>query len=133
MFIKLLSVCVFSFSSPAVRVVTQWSVVQSMPTSTSPSPPQRRRKITFSKHCKVGTSVEMYFCGFSCMLVFLPFPPSSGMLRSRLRGRASKALVGVGRHLSQGGTAVTGSAQLLQALRTFHISIAQEVQSAVEK
>ena len=49
------------------------------------------------------------------------------MLRSRLRGRASKTLVGVGRHLSQRGTAVIESAQLLQALRTFHISIAQEV------
>ena len=49
------------------------------------------------------------------------------MLRSRLRGRASKALVGVGRHLSRGGTAVVESAQLLQALRTFHISITQEV------
>lgn len=58
---------------------------------------------------------------------FPPFPPSSGMLRSRLCGRASKALVGVGRHLSQGGTAVIESTQLLQALRTFHISIAQEV------
>ena len=49
------------------------------------------------------------------------------MLRSRLRGRASKALVGVGRYLSQRGTAVIESVQLLQALRTFHISIAQEV------
>ena len=51
------------------------------------------------------------------------------MLRSRLRGRASKALVGLGRHLSRGGKAVIDSAQLLQALQTFHISIAQEVHS----
>lgn len=55
------------------------------------------------------------------------FPLSLGMLRSHLHGCASKALVGVGHHLSQRGTAVVESAQLLQALRTFHISIAQEV------
>ena len=49
------------------------------------------------------------------------------MIRSHLRGRASKVLVGLGRHLSQGGKAVMDSGQLLQALQTFHISIAQEV------
>ena len=49
------------------------------------------------------------------------------MISSRLRGRASKAMVGLGRHLSRGGKAVMDSAQLLQALQTFHISIAQEV------
>lgn len=49
------------------------------------------------------------------------------MLHSRLRGRASKALVGLGRHLSRGGKDVMDSGQLLQALQTFHISIAQEV------
>ena len=64
------------------------------------------------------------------LIVFPPFPLSSVMLRSRLRGRASKALVGVGRYLSQGGTAVIESVQLLQALQTFHISIAQEVHTS---
>ena len=70
---------------------------------------------------------------FNTLLSYMPlfplFPPSSGMLRSRLRGHASKALVGLGRHLSRGGKAVIDSAQLLQALQTFHISIAQEVHS----
>ena len=49
------------------------------------------------------------------------------MLCSRLRGRASRTLVGLGRHLGQGGTAVVGRTQLMQALRTFHISLTQEV------
>ena len=60
-----------------MRVVTQWSVVRLIPTSISPSPPQRRRKTTTSKHCKVSPPETrctlLYFEGHSIFQCFPPF------------------------------------------------------------
>ena len=59
-----------------------------------------------------------------------------GMIRSRLKGRSSKTLVGLGRMFhrlnSSGGGGVDGAItisrlQLQQALRAFHISLTPEV------
>ena len=51
------------------------------------------------------------------------------MMRSRLRGRASKTLIGLGRHLAKmaDGGGEVGKTALQQALRTFHISLTHEV------
>ena len=53
------------------------------------------------------------------------------MLRSRLRGRASRTLVGLGRQLRGGGKAgLVRRSQLQQALRAFHINLTHEVRSS---
>ena len=52
--------------------------------------------------------------------------PSSGLVVSRLVGRASKTLVGLGRQLVAMGDRVTKQ-QLQQALRNYHISLTVEV------
>ncbi len=49
-----------------------------------------------------------------------------GMVVSRLAGRASKTLVGLGRELKAYGDTVTKQ-QLQQALRKYHISLTVEV------
>eukprot|EP00731_Ephydatia_muelleri_P029701 Em0021g224a len=51
-----------------------------------------------------------------------------GMLRSRLQGRASKTLVGLGRHLEKiaDSNGLVGRTVLHQALRTFHIGLTHE-------
>ena len=51
-----------------------------------------------------------------------------GMLRSRLQGRASKTLVGLGRHLEKiaDSNGLVGRNVLHQALRTFHIGLTHE-------
>ena len=62
--------------------------------------------------------------------------PTLGMIRSRLKGRSSKTLVGLGRMLHRLSSARVGEAigtvsvnrlQLQQALRAFHISLTPEV------
>ena len=55
-----------------------------------------------------------------------------GMVVSRLKGRASKTLVGLGRHLES--VCVNGRItrnQLQQALRAFHVSLTVEVRAVV--
>lgn len=55
------------------------------------------------------------------------------MLRCRLQGRASKTLVGLGRHLEKiaDSKGFVGKTVLHQALRTFHIGLTLEVRCCV--
>ena len=52
-----------------------------------------------------------------------------GMLRNRLKGRASQVLVGLGRYLRQqgGGDGVVDKILLQQGMRAYHISLTPEV------
>lgn len=65
---------------------------------------------------------------FSCYYGFTIAPPTPGMVCSRLKGRAPKVLVGLGRHLRMGAKDGNISKLLLeQAMRAFHISLTVEV------
>ena len=65
----------------------------------------------------------------SSFFLFTTIVINSGMLHTRLHGRACKTLVGLGRLLRSmaAGMGIVSRVQLQQALRAFHISLTPEV------
>ena len=111
-----------------VRVDSRWSVARLRPILSRLSAAATREKTAYERPCKVCSSKTKQDLSL-LLLVCLSVCLLAGMLCSRLQGRASRSLVGLGRQLARDSedSGLVSRTQLRQALREYHISLTQEV------